>query len=218
MDRPRRRQPAGGQSGISVSCPVVTRMRTTAGSLCLLSLALCGLVQLGCKENNSNRKAAADDALCRSNLRSIRFQIEIEAASSINYVPDLQRLANSELDLSKLVCPSTGHSPGGTNNIGEWTDYIYVGNLHDTAFDVAMIICPPENHGGRVGHVAYVDMNLLATHDANTVRQLIGNPWMNVRTNAPWGHQPDFDSNAVVHVPPRLREFYEHSSVPRQPN
>ncbi|MCX6925456.1 MAG: hypothetical protein NT154_19945 [Verrucomicrobia bacterium] len=64
----------------------------------------------------------------------------------------------TDAPVSLFVCPNSGRQPGAITDVDAWTDYIYVPSTHDwMRLDLAVLVCPPENHGGKYGHVIFGD-------------------------------------------------------------
>ena len=106
-----------------------------------------------------------------------------------------------------FVCPSTKNK--ATDGPPEtWADYVYVGGLPDTAErKVAMLICPPENHGGEFGCVVYLDRDVVEQLPANEIRLLIKQPWLYL-TNSPYEALERLKREAKVQIPNKFQGIY----------
>jgi hypothetical protein len=115
---------------------------------------------------------------CSTNMMQIAVALRIAIGESDRFPASLTTLTNVPFfNSSLLVCPLTGHVPGAISNAEAWTDYIYVGNgLEGGMCDVALLISPPENHGGKFGYVLWGCGNVTQL-DASYVRALIKAPW-----------------------------------------
>ena len=105
-----------------------------------------------------------------------------------------------------FVCPATGHKPGAIKSVSEWSDYIYVGKMADYMIGAALVICPPENHGGKYGYVLFNGV-LSSRLPADQVRRLITNPFCMV-TNLSEGLIKHSVTNVVIQIPDRLKPYY----------
>lgn len=118
---------------------------------------------------------------CATNMLQLALWLRIAIGEGYRFPVSLEALAvctnYPNFSNSLLVCPTTGHVPGAISNAEAWTDYIYVGNGDDGGMcDVALVISPPENHGGEYGYVAWGCGNV-GKLPAAAVRSLIKAPW-----------------------------------------
>lgn len=168
-----------------------------------LSLGLLLVLLPGC--NSGSRRLTGDVAACRSNLWNIRFALERASWQSLHFPQTLEGVAGFEGDIHNYVCPATHHQPGSITNVSEWTDYIYVGGLTEAQdLRIAMIICPPKNHGGQYGQVAYIDRNIVETLPAEEINKLIKQPWLHATRLSPRALELVKDE-ANICVPPHDR-------------
>jgi hypothetical protein len=106
-----------------------------------------------------------------------------------------------------LLCPSRGRSAGALTNIEDWTDFIYVGNIFEGSDDrVAMIICPPENHGGKFGHVVW-RTGFVERLPPSNVKSLIKSPWV-MATNADEAEISFLKRQVKIRIPKPLMAYY----------
>ncbi|MGH7993212.1 MAG: hypothetical protein ACREDQ_06830 [Limisphaerales bacterium] len=120
--------------------------------------------------------------------------------------PINSNLFSSE-DPNLFICPGTGSRVGPMSKIEEWTDYIYAGQPGaDYLINVAILISPPENHGGKEGYVLFSG-GFVSRLPASDVRRLITNPFC-MATN----ETPDNIASArqvtIMSMPKRLRPYY----------
>lgn len=118
---------------------------------------------------------------CSTNMMQLAVWLRIAMGEGYRYPTTLASLAvctnYPNFSNTLLVCPTTGHVPGAISNVEDWTDYVYVGNGDDGGMcDVALLISPPENHGGKFGYVLWGCGNVTQL-DASHVRALIKAPW-----------------------------------------
>lgn len=118
---------------------------------------------------------------CSTNMTQLGAWLRIAIGEGDRFPSSLAALAvctnYPNFSNTLLVCPATGHVPGAISNVEAWTDYIYVGNgLEGGMCDVALLISPPENHGGKFGYVLWGCGNVTQL-DASYVRALIKAPW-----------------------------------------
>jgi hypothetical protein len=117
-----------------------------------------------------------------------------------------------------FVCPDTGHRTGSINSISSWTDYIYVGGLHDEfVLGVPLVISPPENHGEKYGYVIWTD-GVVARLPAEQIRKLIADPFCMDTFNG----QDDVEAERrrmvvqiPIQIPKRLKKQYEDPELAR---
>jgi hypothetical protein len=132
------------------------------------------------------------------------------------FPPSLSVLTDAAPSL--FLCPSSGREPGAVTNVDEWTDYIYVPNAEDwMRVDLAVLICPPENHGGKYGHVVFGGGQMRRLPAAQA-KALIKEPWCmptparkSISIRSYEGEIPFAEyarTNITVHVPDRFRQIY----------
>ena len=101
-------------------------------------------------------------AVCRSNLAEICRMSLIYAGDFDEVYPDsLKRLLDFGLDSSFLTCPAVGTPPAAGWDIDRWSGYTLVAGITTGADPNSILVyCPPENHNGRCGHIAFTDTHV----------------------------------------------------------
>ena len=177
-------------------------------------LAFGVAVASGCSKASPHPTVSADD-LCLTNLTELSFRLRYYSWDHADHFPPSLALldrhdTNSELGIylartggagnwNVFVCPATGNKPHLGLFIERWTDYIYFANERFVPNPVPILICPPENHGNRFGHVLWQDGQRTRL-PADKVRALIED-LSSVATNARL-------NDVIVLVPERLRNIY----------
>ncbi len=139
-------------------------------------------------------------------MRAACYQIKCWNFNGDTYPPSLASLAATN-DARVFVSPSSGHAAQTMSNVQEWTDYIYVrGPNEPCMFDVALLICPPENHGGRYGHVCF-GSGEVDRLPADRIRALIREPW-GLRQQAGWFYEQHFQEKITAQIPETYRVLY----------
>jgi len=164
--------------------------------------------------HDSVRRDEAGRRKCAENLHAIALLLRESIPVAPDYPSTLVKLAPFTTNHNLFVCPSTDHRAGSMTNVDEWSDYIYVANLPEVANDanVALLICAPENHGGKYGNVLYLtgEVEELAAPDA---KRLVASPWC-FATNAPPDETDFLERRTVVIVPKGLKTLYPDSFHP----
>ena len=79
--------------------------------------------------------------------------------------------------------------------------------------DVAILICPPENHAGKYGHVIWgcgLGRDLPVTLPADQIRALIREPWCRPIGIRGSGFDELVKPQMRIRIPERLRSIYGH--------
>lgn len=181
------------------------RMRWLPFICCLMACILTGC--------STPAKSAAD--LCTTNMMAILSKLDEAEGDGDRFPGSLNVLLDASPSL--FVCPASGHRSGRMTNVDDWTDYIYVPNAQDwMRLRLAVLICPPENHHGKYGHVVFGG-GMKERLPPDEVRKLIREPW-----SAPgekgctiWdgvGGKIPFETyartNVTVHIPKPLQALY----------
>ena len=156
---------------------------------------------------------------CSTNMMAIWWKMREWEGDGDRFPLSLDVLTDAPPAL--FVCPSSGHHSGALTNVDAWTDYIYVPGAQDwMRLDLAVLICPPENHGGKYGHVVFGG-GWVKQLPAAEVRALIKEPWCrptdgrkNIRIYlGPNGTEIPFAdyarTNVTVSVPERFHPSYK---------
>jgi hypothetical protein len=153
---------------------------------------------------------------CAKHLKEIRWQLHCWVGDGEQFPPDLASISTST-NAYLFVCPGTAHQAGQATAVNFWTDYIYFGKqIEDPRFRIPMIICPPENHGGRRGVVVW--------RDGSTER--ISQGAVKSLTQVPWALAKEVPTVLVLEnraaievcVPPRLLPIYSNAYPASQPS
>jgi hypothetical protein len=141
-----------------------------------------------------------------NNLRQVGMLLNTWALAGDRFPTNFHGLGPS-VNSSLFVVPGLSTNPGPIARIEDWTDYIYLGNLMaGPSFDVAMVISPPENHGGDYGFVLYAG-GVVKCLPAEAVRKLIKDPFCIDAKRDP-GHAANERLACVMNVPQRLKGYY----------
>lgn len=99
------------------------------------------------------------DARCRRHLEEMCRASIMYAGDFDEVYPDsLRRLADYGIDPAVLTCPAANMPPGALSDIDRWSGYTLVTGISTKSHPSSVFVyCPPENHGGRCGHVAFID-------------------------------------------------------------
>ncbi len=139
-------------------------------------------------------------------MTAIWWQMSNWEGDGDHFPPSLSCLTNAKSSI--FICPETGHSPGVLTNVDQWTDYIYVPELPDAGRqDVAVLICPPENHGGAYGHVLWGGGWCVRLPPDKT-RALIREPWCMPTAARSAGFDQFVKPKIKVQIPEKFRPEY----------
>ena len=173
-------------------------------TLSVIMVAVFGLFLVTTRPANEMRRAD----LCITNLNNLHGEFRPDLLTDELYPSGMLNSLPKTLNPSLFVCPNSGHGCGSMTNLNEWTDYIYLsGERLDEGYiaKTAIIICPPENHGGKFGHVTWggggTDRLL-----ADKVQALIKDPTC-MQGESP-AFRDDIRGRTTLHVPPRFRSIY----------
>jgi hypothetical protein len=171
-------------------------------------LALLGAVLLAALSGACQRRepATREDDLCLTNLTEIYLGFRHWEGDRAIYPPTLRELQGYVPSAKVLVCPASGHEAGSFTNIEQWTDYSYFGNEHEDFLQVALVICPPENHRSKFGHVLWQD-GQSSRLSSDQVRALIAKPWC-MATNASTVGVERAKAAATARMPARFEATY----------
>src|ERR1700722_3888512 len=140
-----------------------------------------------------------------ANLDNLSLLLRYAEGERPEFPDTLQAVAETDLAPPGLlkpelfVGPATGHKPGPIKSVSEWSDYIYVGKMPDEMIGAAVVISPPENHGGEYGYVLF-NGSWPFRLPADQVRQLITNPFC-MATNISADLVNHAMTNVVIHIP-----------------
>ena|SRR5205809_5791817 len=169
---------------------------------------VCSLIFLaGCSSHTVPKPAVGDRYTI--NMMAVWWALHDWIGEGDRFPPSLASVVNAT-NTTIFVSPSTSHTPGMATNVDEWTDYIYVGSgMEGCMCDVALLISPPENHGGSFGYVVW-GCGEVVKFPADQVRALIKEPW-GMPTQARCGGFDEFAKpHIMIHVPDRFRSIYRH--------
>jgi hypothetical protein len=176
-----------------------------------LVLIILALVFLGC-ERTTKFRASADD-LCLTNMEQIWFVLQRDLDSGAYYASNLATFAQICTNKEIFVCPSTGHQAGSLKTVMEWTDYIYFANEEEASRNLPVLICPPENHNGKFGHVSW-NGGYEERLPPEQIRSLIELPWSRMTNYVDPLTMYYIKSNTFVQIPPKLRSHYPKAYNP----
>jgi len=107
----------------------------------------------------------ARQSSCQRNMHNLDLSLSAYCYPPVsNYPSRLTELAPDKVVANMLLCPAMMFDHViDSNNCGkqlaetdDYIDYIYVADLGPAApLGIPLLICPPENHGGRGGNVLY---------------------------------------------------------------
>jgi len=178
----------------------------------IIPILIIALTIAGCGRKQSSEIIPHDT--CSTNMLAIYFELlDWTLPSGDLFPPSLASLTDCTNN-ALFVCPTTGHVPGAMSNVENWTDYIYVsGGDEGTMCDVALLISPPENHGGKYGYALW-GCDYVSQLPADQVRALIKEPWclpaeacgrLSVRGQ---GWEEFVKPKLKVHIPARFASIY----------
>jgi hypothetical protein len=164
---------------------------------------LCIFLVTACSDTSTSVPRDSQDG-CVKNMRALSILIVLGAGNGDTYPANLGSLVTTNTTI--FVCPNSSHPPGVMTNVDNWTDYVYVSGRESGMWDVALLICPPENHRGRYGHVIWGDRSG-SRLPADKVRALIREPWCMPRTRGV-GFDEFVRPTIKIHVPSRFHSLY----------
>jgi hypothetical protein len=154
------------------------------------------------------------DDLCLSNLTSVWEGCQRWMGDSAIYPSNLSVLAQPIITNSAVfVCPATGHKPGSVTNVDQWTDYIYFASAPELYDQIPVLICPPENHGGKFGHVIWQGRHTDRLTPAQ-ISGLIREPW-NMQAPLSSMALARYQESIVIRIPERVRGIYTNAYQPK---
>jgi hypothetical protein len=184
----------------------------------IVPILIIALTVVGCGRTTSLQSAVLPDRYqehpseiiphdaCSTNMMGIFLELlKAVGPSGDKFPPSLASLSYFT-NYALFVCPTTGHVPGTMSNVEEWTDYIYVsGGNQGTMCNVALLISPPENHGGKFGYVLW-GYDYVVQLPTDQVRALIKEPWCLKIQGQGWDEfvKPEIK----VHIPARFASIY----------
>ncbi len=181
----------------------------------ILAAALV-FVLVGCCSRNAMKAKPPEDANI-ANLHELDVTLRMAEGERPNFLNSFEEVARimppETMRPEIFVSPDTGHRPGSLNSVKSWTDYIYVGGVDDYATGVALVISPPENHGGKWGYVIWVS-GVISRLPAEKIRQLIADPFC-MDTNTPADNLAFSKRLVTIQVPARFSRQYEDANLAR---
>jgi len=177
-------------------------------------LAMGVLAPAGC-ESRIERAAAPSNptSLCISNMMAVWLLLRDWQGEGNSYPADLSFIAN-RTNRSLFLCPTTGHRPGDPSDVSKWTDFMYV-SQSQTEPRIAMLLSPPEDHGGRFGIVVW-ESGYWDSVSPSQFRALVETPWcMEYSPSSP--AVKILKQEMTVHVPERFSRTYPDAyAAPRR--
>jgi hypothetical protein len=164
--------------------------------------ALIAYLALGCSS-----KDVPLEHVCSANQREIYSLLREFIGSGDTFPKSLGELSGIATNSTLFVCPATSRKPGEMTNVNEWTDYIYLGNLPEIfSIDVPVLICPPENHGGKVAIACFIDGRIRHISKEEIAAYLEKKPEMEVTVKGGTKMVPITD--VTINVPVRYQTVY----------
>ncbi len=172
-----------------------------------LVIVFCSLLFVGCSSFPTSKPVAGD--VCMTNMAVIYRALYDWIGERDRFPPSLISVVNAT-NTAIFVSPGTGHRPGAASEVESWTDYVYVGNGMEVCMcDVALLISPPENHGGSFGYVVW-GCGEVVKLPADQIRALVKQPWC-MPTKARCGGFDEFAKPQIqIHMPDRFHLIYGH--------
>jgi prepilin-type processing-associated H-X9-DG protein len=182
------------------------RASVCIGNCCFL------LVCSACSPVLRTERTTTPENSCSNNLARIFVALRDAVGESGAYYPKSFKELPGSIDPNLFVCSESKGLSGSMSDVEDWTDLIYVGNLtYCGVTGAALVISPPENHGGYYGYVLFCDGSV-AKLPAQQVRKLIDDPFaMATLDQSPSNTVENIKnerSRAVVNVPKMLKKFY----------
>ena len=146
------------------------------------------------------------DSVVTNNLKQIWWLLYDAIGDRDVFPKSLAELNNTNVNANLFICPGRGSKAASMRSIEQWTDYIYVGSVWPGVPRTALIISPPENHGGGYGYVFYAD-SCMAQLPAATIHALVKEPWI-MDTNASASNIDYLKKRISIRVPRRLLQHY----------
>jgi hypothetical protein len=193
-----------------------------SNAMCAFAATTILMLLISCTA--SSRREVTKANLCVTNMTTLWWELTYWNFNGDSFPPSLSSLSATS-NPALFVCPGSGHTFGPMTNVEEWTDYVYLSGPHmdsSMLLDTAVLICPPENHDGKFGHVVWGGGNAIRL-PAKQVRALIKEPW-SMPTSARssitiYGpvvgisysvipYSLYLRTNTTLHVPPRFRGIY----------
>jgi hypothetical protein len=162
--------------------PLASSRRYSRDGWCRATgLLLCALLQCsggGCA--SGNRQSPVGISPCERHLHTIDSALQVHCyPPQDKYPANLVALLQHQGHIlpETLTCPAATriapHFGGDTGTVERCVDYMYLGGLCPTSPPgLPVVICPPENHGGRGGYVLGTDHSVKWI-PANDLRRMI---------------------------------------------
>lgn len=163
--------------------------------LCLICLA-CSLT--GCTKPSQDTALLHEERFRRLWIAAITPAQGDEAPAS------LQDLVSRIPDANEFCCPDhSAARPRDNSLVNVWTDFIYVGGLRNYDGDVAILICPAENHQNRAGF-ALLASGRFVELSSQQAQEMVATPWLLTEHLSP-GALHVLTNHINIHIPPALR-------------
>jgi len=169
---------------------------------------LLATVFSGCADRVQAPKNPADR--CVTNLTQIWWGLEKWIDDGIRFPPSLGRLAEVGSTPDIFICPGSNHPTAAESSVEDWGDFIYIaGEEEGDDLELAILISPPENHGGSFALVMWKG-GYASRVSPEQARRLIREPWCMVKNIK----STDIDSlkkRLSVRVPSRWHNQYPYA-------
>jgi hypothetical protein len=172
---------------------------------CVIAFSLFGCV----KKVEFSTSKPSEVIVISNQLKQISLELRKEMGDRDHLPFSFAELDSPSVNSNLFLYAISGKSPGKMKDVEDWTDFIYIGNCAEDVPDAALIISPPENHGGKTGHLLTVDGTFM-TLPAGLVRQVIQEPWI-LATNTPQQNIEHLKGEIIVRVPRRFSDLYSNT-------
>jgi hypothetical protein len=123
-----------------------------------------------------------------------------EAPKSLSQFPS--RLSDGRL----FACPEHSEHLGAIEAVDKWTDLIYIGGLRNYEGEIAMFICPPENHKSTRGYAILAGGRFLELTPPEA-KALVAKPWL-YAVNLNPADLEVITNHIQINVPPIHKAIY----------
>lgn len=168
------------------------------------------LLVSGCVQSLPSAHSESPDVVVTNNLRQIWSLLHDAMGDGDSFPRTLAELNRTSVNGNLFICPGIRSQAASMSTVEEWGDYIYIGNVWEGVARAALIISPPENHGGNYGYVVCVDGYMTSLPPAQ-IRTLVNQPWR-LDTNASLSNIDYLKKQLSIRVPKRLRPFYSEGN------
>lgn len=173
------------------------------------------LTHSGCRDRQkitaSASLAQVGDNLCASNMMAVWWLLRQWQGDGIDFPRDLSAVV-STTNSAYFLCPGVAREPGPIAAVNDWTDFIYVGGMSSTDPQVAILLSPPEDHGGNFGIVVW-EGGYVSRVTPQEFEKLLKAPWCMATRAQEEGIIGQLKKEVTVQVPRRFRQQYPNAYV-----